>query len=502
MSYVELAEQFRKIGRLQEVEAIVEWDQAVNMPEAAGASRAEAMATLSVVWHELEGDPKLADLFERAEGEGALDRWQRANLAEMRRRYLRARTVPLALVEARTKATKNSELVWRTLRHENDFAAFVPYLEEVVARTREAAQILGEALGLSPYDTLLDEFEPGARAAHIDPVFSELEAFLPAFIERVVERQRSESVIVPEGPFPIAEQRALGLALMADVGFDPSRGRLDTSHHAFCGGVPRDVRITTRYDEGDFSSSLMGVLHEAGHGKYEQALPEKWRHQPVGLARGMMLHESQSLLLEMQIARGQPFLTFAAPKMRQAFPEAVARQPEAFELENLARWYSRVERSYIRVDADEVTYPAHILLRYDLERRLIAGTLAVRDLPELWDHGMRRLLGLSTLGNDRNGCMQDVHWPAGLFGYFPLYTLGAMAAAQFYAALERAHPTLEADICRGDFGFVNAWLSEHVWQRASSTTSDVIIREATGEPLDARFFRRHLERRYLGEPVS
>lgn len=498
MSYAELAQRWKKIGRLQEVEAIVEWDQAVNMPEGAGASRAEAMATLSVVWHELESDPALADRFDAAERERDLGPWQRANLSEMKRRFVRARAVPLDLVEARIKATKNSELVWRTLRRENDFASFVPYLEEVIARTRDTAAVLGEALGLSPYDALLDEFEPGARTASIDPVFADLAAFLPDLIERVIERQQAETVLVPEGPFAVAAQRELGLALMADVGFDPNRGRLDTSHHAFCGGVPRDVRITTRYDEKDFSSSLMGVLHEAGHGKYEQGLPEEWRHQPVGVARGMMLHESQSLLQEMQIARGRPFLEFAAPKIRKAFAEAVAAQPAAFELDNLVRWYNRVERSLIRVDADEVTYPAHILLRYDLERRLIAGELAVRDLPELWDQGMRRLLGLSTLGNDRDGCMQDVHWPAGLFGYFPLYTLGAMAAAQFYATLESANPTLEEDLSRGDFGFVNAWLAEHVWRRASSVTSDVVIAEATGHPLDAGFFRRHLSRRYLG----
>jgi carboxypeptidase Taq len=497
MSYAQLSQKFAKIGRLQEVEAIVEWDQAVNMPEAAGASRAEAMATLSVVWHELQRDPKLGDLFAAAEQEANLDPWQRANLDEMRRQYVRARAVPLDLVEARTRATKQSELVWRTLRQQNDFAAFAPYLEEVVKRTRDTAQALGEALGLSPYDALLDDYEPGARCATIDPVFADLEAFLPGFIEQVLARQAGEQVLVPEGPFPVAAQRALGLALMVDVGFDPARGRLDTSHHAFCGGVPRDVRITTRYDENDFSSSLMGVLHEAGHGKYEQALPERWRHQPVGLARGMMLHESQSLLQEMQIARGRPFLTFAAPKMRQAFAEAVARAPKAFELDNLVRWYNRVERSLIRVDADEVTYPAHILLRYDIERRLVAGTLSVSELPEVWDAGMQRLLGLSTAGNDRDGCMQDVHWPAGLFGYFPLYTLGAMAAAQFYAALERARPGLDAELSRGDFAFVNAWLSEHVWQRASSVTSDVIIEDATGQPLDAAFFRRHLERRYL-----
>jgi carboxypeptidase Taq len=497
MSYALLEQHFAKIGRLREVEAIVEWDQAVNMPDAAGQGRAEAMATLSVVWHELLCDAKLAEWFASAEDQSELDAWQRSNLREMERKYVRARAVPLDLVEARTKATKGSELVWRTLRHKNDFATYAPYLEEVVARTRDAAQALGEALSVSPYDALLDEFEPDARSLHIDQVFAEVESFLPDFLGKVLERQAQRDFVVPRGPFTVASQKSLGLALMADVGFDPLRGRLDTSHHAFCGGVPRDVRITTRYDESDFSSSLMGVLHEAGHGKYEQGLPERWRHQPVGDARGMVLHESQSLLQEMQIARGRPFLTFAAPKMRAAFTAAASQQPKAFELDNLVRWYNHVEPSFIRVDADEVTYPAHVLLRYELEKRLISGDLAVRDLPELWDQGMRRLLGLSTAGNDKDGCMQDVHWPSGLFGYFPLYTLGAMAAAQFYAALERDHGDLERELERGEFGSVNRWLGDRVWSKASSASTEQILEEATGSGLDAAFFRRHLEKRYL-----
>jgi carboxypeptidase Taq len=189
--------------------------------------------------------------------------------------------------------------------------------------------------------------------------------------------------------------------------------------------------------------------------------------------------------------------TFAAPKMRRAFPEAADAQPKAFDLDNLVRWYNHVQPSFIRVDADEVTYPAHVLLRYDLEKRLVANTLSVRELPEVWDQGMQRLLGLSTRGDDANGCLQDVHWPSGLFGYFPLYTLGAMTAAQLYAALEAAHPDLEQDLTRGDFAFVNRWLGERVWSRASSDSSQGILAAATGTGLDAAYFRRHLERRYL-----
>lgn len=498
MSYQRLESHFAKIGRLQEVEAILQWDQAVNMPDAAGESRAEALATLSVTWHEWLSEPAVMEWVLRAESED-LEPWQHANLDAMRRLSSRARAVPLDLVEARSKANSSSEQAWRALRKQNDFASFVPYLKEVVARTRDAASLLGEVLGLTPYDALLDEFEPGIRAARIDEVFAPLAAFLPEFTRRVLDEQRGQRVVVPEGPFDQDAQRRLGVTLMEAVGFDLTRGRLDTSQHPFCGGVPRDVRITTRYDVADFSSALMGILHEAGHGKYEQGLPQKWHHQPVGVARGMVLHESQSLLLEMQISRGRPFLTFALPKIVAAFPERALAQTRAFELDNVCRWVARVQPSFIRVDADEVTYPSHVLLRYEIERDLISGSLSVEDLPEAWHVGMQRFLGLSTRGNDRDGCLQDVHWPSGLFGYFPLYTLGAMVAAQLFGTIERVHPEVHREIERGNFDFVDVWLGEHVWSRASSASTEDILRDATGEGLNPDFFRRHLTNRYLSQ---
>jgi carboxypeptidase Taq len=302
---------------------------------------------------------------------------------------------------------------------------------------------------------------------------------------------------VPAGPFPVERQRWLGVELMKRVGFDFQHGRLDVSHHPFCGGVPRDVRITTRYDEADFTKSLMGVLHETGHAKYEQNLPGEWLDQPVGKARSMALHESQSLLQEMQVSRSRPFLELAAPLVREAFPEAVGRQPESFTTENLYRLYTRVQPGYIRVDADEATYPCHVILRFDLEQRLIEGRMQVKELPEAWDAGMRALLGLSTGDNHKDGCMQDVHWPAGLFGYFPTYTLGALAAAQIYAAARAALPALDGQIAAGDFSGLNAWLRERVWAQGSLLETEALVRHATGAPLGAAAFERHLRARYL-----
>lgn len=496
-AYEQLARHFCRIGQLAEVEAIVEWDQAVNMPAAAGPSRAAAVANLVGLRHQLLSQSQVADWIEAAKTQADLGTWERANVFECERLFLRARAVPAALAEASAMADKTSEQAWRRFRAENNFADFAPFLAEVVRLKRQVAQALAASLGGEPYDALVDEFEPGASRATIDSVFGPLREFLPSFTNEVLERQASWSVTQPQGPFPVAEQRELGLLLMVATGFDTSFGRLDVSHHPFCGGVPRDVRITTRYDEQDFASALMGVLHEAGHGKYEQGLPLQWLQQPVGAARGMVLHESQSLLQEMQICRGRDFLRFAAPLFRSAFAAQAQRQPAAFQLPNLQALYQRVQRTLIRVDADEVTYPSHVILRYELERELVAGSLSVADLPEAWNAGMASLLGLSTAGNDRDGCMQDVHWPSGAFGYFPLYTLGAVAAAQLYAAANQACPEISECIAAGDFSVVNHWLAKNVWSRASSVSTQQLLRDATGSELSPESFIAHLRARYL-----
>ena len=293
-----------------------------------------------------------------------------------------------------------------------------PHLREVLALQRETARHKGEALGLAPYDALLDQYDPGLRQARIDPIFATLRDALPTLIDEARTRQEREGAPIPlVGPFPAAAQRALGETLMRALGFDFTRGRLDTSLHPFCGGATGDVRITTRYCESNFTRATMGVLHETGHALYEQGRPREWLRQPVGDARGMTIHESQSLLIEMQACRTRAFLDYLAPLVRAIF----GRDDAALSAGNLHRIYTRVEPGFIRVDADEVTYPAHILLRYDLERALIGGELEVANLPAAFNAGMRDSLGL-TVTDDALGCLQDIHWPSGAWGYFPTYT--------------------------------------------------------------------------------
>ncbi|HEX4354360.1 MAG TPA: carboxypeptidase M32 [Polyangiales bacterium] len=496
MSFPQLEQQFRRIAHLQHVSAIMQWDEAVMMPAAAGDERADAMAALGVVIHEHLTAPQLPEWLAAADAE-SLNDVQRANLREMRRLLRRAHALPSDLVEACSRAQLRCEQAWRQQRAKNDWQGYAPLLGEVLARKREAAAALAEALQVSAYDALLDEYEPFFSSAKIDQLFARLRSFLPGLIDAAIEQQRSRQCIVPRGPFPIAAQEQLGRTLMAAVGFDMAHGRLDISHHPFCGGVPADVRVTSRYDENDFTSGMMGVLHETGHAKYEQGRPRELRDQPVGEPRGMSTHEGQSLLSEMQISRTREFLRFAAPLISHAFPEAASAQPEAFTPDNLFRLLTRVERGKIRVGADEVTYPCHVLIRYDIERRLIDRRLEVKDIPEAWDAGMRELLAISTADDYRDGCMQDVHWSAGAFGYFPTYTLGAMTAAQLMAAAERELPNLRDDLARGSFESINQLLRTRVWSSASLYPTDELMKRATGEALNPDHFEAHLRARYL-----
>ena len=280
---------------------------------------------------------------------------------------------------------------------------------------------------------------------------------------------------------------------MTLLDFDFDAGRLDESAHPFTGGVPEDTRLTTRYREDDFMRALMGTIHETGHARYEQNLPRSWLGQPIAKARSMAIHESQSLSFEMQLGRSAAFAALLVPLLREHFGD----QP-AFEAGNLYRLMTRVKPDFIRVDADELTYPAHVILRYGIEKKLIERSVEAEDIPALWSEGMQSLLGVDTRGNHTDGCMQDIHWAGGSFGYFPCYTLGAMYAAQWFASIRAQHADFDARIGRGDLSPAFDWLRDRIWTQASRWTTHELAIRASGEPLNAAHFRRHLEARYLG----
>lgn len=491
--YAELERRFARMSAVGRAGAILNWDRSTMMPDGASEDRADQLATLGVIGHEMMTAPDMAELLARAEdGRASLDPWRAANLREMRHAWIHDNALPSDLVEARTRASSACEMAWREAKKKADFKALLPTLAEVVTLTKRVGEAKAAALGLPLYDALLDEYEPGGRSARIDTLFAELEAFLPAMLQRVTEAQKRAAPLPLDGPFPVEAQRRLGLEMAKTLGFDFHHGRLDVSAHPFTGGTADDVRITTRYDEADFTRALMGVLHETGHALYEAGRPRDWRRQPVGNARGMVLHESQSLLMEMQACRSDAFVAFAAARIRAIF----GKSGPAWEAGNIHRLYTRVAPGFIRVDADEVTYPLHIMLRYRLERAVLGGDLALADLPAAWNEGMKELLGIVP-PDDSVGCLQDIHWPDGAWGYFPTYTLGALAAAQLFAAARKAVPDLLAAIGTGDFAPLLAWLGANVHSKGSIADTDTILSQATGAPLGTMAFKAHLESRYL-----
>ena len=492
MSFEKLDTLGRALDALDHALSILGADEATHMAVGGGEARAEAMATLAGMYHRQATAPEIADWIEDAESQ-VLNEDQQAALREFRRRHLNLTCLPADFMERQTRTRMKCEQLWRDLRAKNDWTGFQPALEQVVALVREEAAMRAEALGLAPYDALMEQYDPGNRVADVGTVLEELKSFLVGFVPRALDAQERRLAQRPlrqlSGTYPIDSQRELGLAMMAAVGFDFTHGSLSVSHHPFCGGVPTDVRITTRYRTTEFLSSLMGVLHETGHALYEQGLPREWAHWPLGKARGMAIHESQSLFVEKQIGRNPAFWRWALPVVERHLGED-------WSIDNILPHVHRVERGLIRVDADEVTYPLHVILRFELEQDLVAGTLEVVDLPEAWDAKMQAYLGLSTIDNPADGPMQDVHWPSAAFGYFPSYTLGAMIAAQQWAAIEREHPDVGEDIAKGRFEGVNEWRRANIWSQGSRWSTPELIQRATGEPLNADHFRRHLESRY------
>ncbi|MGB8819529.1 MAG: carboxypeptidase M32 [Rhizobiaceae bacterium] len=492
MSFAKLDTHCRSLEALEHALSILGVDEATAMASGGGEKRAEAMAALSGMYHRQATDPNVRDWIEDAKIEG-LDEGQTAAVRELERSYVNATCLPSEFVERQTLTTMRCEQLWRTARSAGDWAGFAPALEEVVALVRTGAEMRAEVLKLAPYDALMDQYDPGNRAADIDPVFADLKVFLKGFAEVALEVQVERKAKAPaanlSGAYTVEAQRALGLALMQAVGFDTNHGSLSVSHHPFCGGVPSDVRLTTRYRTDEFLSALMGTLHETGHGLYEQNLPKDTAHWPSARARGMSMHESQSLFVEKQIGRNPAFWEFALPHVEKHLGERLS-------LDALLPHLHHVGRGLIRVDADEVTYPLHVILRYELEQDILAGRLEVRDIPEAWDAKMQEYLGLATLDNPKDGPMQDVHWPGGAFGYFPSYTLGAMMAAQQFAAIVKVNPNVNAEMAKGDFASVNAWRRDNIWSAASIHSTPEIMAAATGEPLNAVHFIDHLKARY------
>jgi carboxypeptidase Taq len=493
--YESLQQRSREVAGYNSIAALLGWDQETYMPPKAGAYRAEQQGQLAGLSHRLATAPEVGDWL--AQCEAALPACadeeetavRAANVREWRRDYNRATRLPPRLVEELARTTSLSREAWIEARRDSNFGGFAPWLEKILALVREQAECWG--YDTCAYDALLEGYEPGARVAELTPLFADLQKELTPLLPRL---QKVTGAVDPARllrDYPIAGQQILNRQVATAMGFDFEAGRIDTTVHPFCTELgPRDCRMTTRYHENDFTGSLFGVMHEAGHGLYTQGLPVEHFGTPLGNYLSLGIHESQSRLWENQVGRSREF-------WQHWFPIAQAQFPGLTELPLDEFWLlvNRVKPSHIRVEADEATYNLHIILRYEMEQRLVSGELAVADLPLAWNTRFEELFQIP-VPDDARGSLQDTHWSLGLFGYFPTYTLGTLNAAQLFRAALRQVPELAEDLVAARYDRLLEWLREKIHRQGRRYSPQELIRRATGEPLRASYFLDYLKTKY------
>jgi carboxypeptidase Taq len=476
-AYAELLERYGRISSIQDAGGVLSWDQQVIMPEGGTPARSKQLSALSATGHELLTAEEFGDALDSAEASD-LDASQEAAVREIRREYERSVRVDTDLVERISQTTSEALPVWTQAKDEDDFEAFAPILEDLVELKREYAnQIDPDA---DPYAVLFADYEPYLGLDTAEQVLERLRDELVPLIDGI-EASDTDLAAPFSGTYPEADQEALARDILDSVGYDWERGRLDVSAHPFTSGNQFDARITTRFDEEDPLGALTSTIHEFGHATYALGLPEESYGTPLGEARDLSVHESQSRLWENHVGRSEPFWELLAPEVEERL--GVEATPRDF--------YEAANRIYpdnrIRVEADELTYHMHIVLRFEIERDLISSDLAVEDIPQVWNEKMEEYLGVVP-DNDAEGCLQDIHWSHGSFGYFPTYSLGSVLAAQLYEAADREIEDLEGDIEAGEFEALQEWLTENVHRHGKRYRTPELVEEATGEEYSADAF--------------
>jgi carboxypeptidase Taq len=489
----ELVSQLKRTHTLASVSDLLGWDEQVNLPPASAEHRAGQLALLAELLHAATSNPRVGELLQQLEaGDGELSSEQRAIVRQARRDYDQATKLPAEFVREKAVQSSRGFHAWARAKAADDFASYVPFLEKNLELAKQEAAYLGHAA--QPYDYMLDLHDPGITAARIDRLFAELKRDLVPLMRTITASPvaaEARKVAARLRGFPTEGQRKFLREVTERIGFDYTRGRIDVSLHPFCSGSTNDVRMTTRYHEDQPLDALFSSIHETGHGLYEQGLPATHLGTALGMHAGMAMHESQSRMWENQVARSRGFWRYFEPRWREAFPA----QTGELTSDELYLAVNVVEPTLIRVDADEVTYNLHIILRFEIEKRLFSGELAVRDLPVAWRASAEDLLGLVP-GNDREGVLQDVHWSGGGFGYFPSYCLGNMIAAQIWYRVLRERPDLEAEFARGEFRWLLDWLRTNVHAQARRQPALELVRRITGEELSPRHLVRYLSERY------
>jgi carboxypeptidase Taq len=490
-AYEQLKARLAMISDLGSANSLLFWDRQTYMPEGGIAGRAEQMATLSRLAHEmLVGDETGGLLDAAGEPDPSLEKG--ALVRRARHEYEQATKLPAELVAETTRVTALAEPAWVKAREESDWTIFAPHLEKVVPLKREAAEHLG--YDDHPYDALLDGYEPGATKVQLEKMFEELKEGIVPLVRAIVEQKVDEKGRAAPlyGIFGEAEQEKFGEAVISAFGYDWVRGRQDRSVHPFCINFgPGDVRVTTRFDESWLAPALFGTMHEAGHALYEQGVNPNYARTPLAGGTSMGVHESQSKLWENLVGRSKPFWSYYYSKLQETFPEALGR----VDLGAFYRAINVLEPSLIRVEADEVTYNLHILLRFELEVALLEGALSVAELPSAWDAKMEEYLSI-TPGNDAEGVLQDVHWSNGLFGYFPTYTIGNVLSVQFFEAAVNAHPEIPTEMKEGRFSTLHCWLRENIYRHGSRYYPAELIEKVTGRSLDSKPYLGYLKNKF------
>jgi len=493
-SYAELVEALRSAELLRSCAAVLEWDEQTNLPPGGAEHRSNQLGLLAGMIHERATSPRIGDLLSQLEQNGSGDDPHEAeavNLREARRTFDRATKLPRELVEELSRVVSLAQQAWVTARKESSFEQFLPWLEKIVRLKREEAQAIGFGDGIL-YDALLDDFEPGATSADVEAVFTPLRDELVKLVAAIRDSGREPDLSILSRSYPIDRQRDFGLEAARQIGFNLDEGRLDVAAHPFCSGFgPGDCRLTTRYNEHNFAGAFFGTLHEAGHGIYEQGLDRSAYGTAMGEYCSLGIHESQSLTWENLVGRSRAFWKHFFPLAQQKFPEALGDvSQDAFY------WaVNDVRPSFIRVEADDVTYSLHIMLRFELEQPLIAGDLQPADVPGVWKETFTRYLGI-TPADDAQGCLQDIHWSGGSIGYFPTYALGKMYAAQFFAAAKQELGDLDEQFSRGEFGPLKNWLTENIHRRGRQYRASELVKVVTGEPLSHQPFVDHLHAKF------
>lgn len=494
--YQNLLKLSKQIRLFEGVSSILEWDQETHMPPDGAPVRAEQLEALAGLTHQLKTGENysaaLGKLIDLSTGKMVenLSKEQQIALKLFRKDYRLATALPTEFVEKFTKLTSQSLVAWQYARKNNSFQHFLPFLDQIVEMTKQKAELLGYKE--HPYDALLDLYEPELTTKEVNLLFSDLKTEITGLLEKIKKApQVNDSFLF--GEFPREQQIEFAKTLLEAMGYDKAKGRLDFSVHPFSSAShPTDSRITTFIHPESLMSCIFSVLHEGGHGLYEMGLPHEHYGSPLGESVSLGIHESQSRWWETLIGRSETFWSYFLPKLKETFQGKL----DSVNLPDFYRAIHKVEPSFIRVEADEVTYPLHIILRFEIERDLIAGTLKVRDVPEVWNEKMKSLFGIVPK-NHCEGCLQDVHWASGLMGYFPSYTLGNIFASQLFSTFEEQFPDWEKQVSQGELLFIKGWLNEKVHSQGRRYTSKELLTQITDKPFSSKPYINYLTNKYL-----